>query len=167
MHDHYVVVTDSSFLGDLLNDGDIWSCPEVTAKWVVDHGYGFYSDSAGDAATPPWDGAAGETPVPAPTIESASVSDAAPTLVVINFNSCVEVTSITGITVEVDTVAVSQVSVAASNDELTVTLTAAVVNGEAVTFTYSEAGGDVIACGAGNAPVADVTEFPVTNLVLP
>ena len=162
MHDHYVVITNSSFLGDLLDDGDIWACPEVTAKWVVDLGFGFYADSAGDAAVAPW---GTSVDVPTPVLQSAHVTDAAPTLVVMDFSGCVQVTDISGITVEVDSVAASQEGVAAVDDQLTVTLSSAVANGEVVTFTYNDIPGNVVACGEGNAATASVTEYPVTNEV--
>lgn len=160
---HYVKITNASFLPGLLSDGDVWPCNIVTAKWVCDEGYGFYSNSSGVAASTPWP----DKDVPAPTLESGAVENAAASDVVINFSAPLAVTNSTGMTVEVDSVGATISGVVVSGDTLTVTLSAPVANGEAVTFAYNGATGNLTASGEGNAAVATIATTAMTNNVLP
>lgn len=160
---HYVKITNASFLPDLLSDGDVWQCNLVTAKWCVDLGYGFYSDSAGTAATAPWDGA-GED-VPAPQFESGLVSDLDTSEVNINFDGALAVTDETGMTITADAAPNVITGATVAGDVLTLTLTSAIAAGEAVLFSYDEATGNLLASGQGDTPVEDITDAVVTNTV--
>jgi len=160
---HYTKITNASFLPDLLSDGDVWQCNLVTAKWVCDHGYGFYSDSAGTAATSPWDGA-GED-VPAPQFESGLVSDLDTSEVVINFDGSLAVTDETGMTITADAAPIVVSNAAVAGDALTLTLAGPVAAGEAVLFSYDADTGNLLASGEGDTPVADLTDAVVTNTV--
>lgn len=161
--EHYVVITDSEFLPGLHEDGDIWPVNLVVAKWVVDHGYGYYSDSTGTEATPPW-GTSGPD-VPAPLYESSNVNVATPTEIVVDFDSALAVTDGTGMTVTVAAGGATINSATASGDELTITLAAAVTTGQAVTFEYDGLG-NLAASGQGDTPVAAIAEVSVTNDVV-
>ena len=158
---HYVKITNADFMPDLVSDGDVKQCNAVFAKWVCDHGYGFYCDSGGTAAESPWP----DKNVPAPQLESAAVENAAPTQVVVNFDGGVEVTDETGMTVDVDSTPATITGASASGDTLTVTLQSAVANGEVVEFSYNSGTGNLQASGQGNAAVASITDAPVTNNV--
>ena len=160
--EHYVKITSTDFLPDMLSDGDVWPCNLVTAKWVVDHGYGFYSDSAGVAATPPW-GSSGPD-VPAPVYSDGEVDTGTPTDIILDFDSALQVTDDTGMTVEVAAVGATITTVSADGDKVTITLSVAVTTGQAVTFAYDGLG-NLEASGQGNAAVAAITTKDITNEV--
>ena len=161
--EHYVKITNAGFLPDLLSDGDVWPCNLVTAKWVVDHGYGFYSDSAGVAAALPWGGTVPD--VPAPELEFSTVYDADETKLVLDFDAPMSVTDGTGMTVEADAAGNAIVSAVASGDLVTLTLTTAIEIGEVVTFAYDGLG-NLAGTGTGTPAVAAITELTVDNQVL-
>ena len=161
--EHYVTITTGAFMPDLLSDGDVWPCNLVTAKWVVDHGYGFYSDAAGVAATPPWGSTGGD--VPAPEFSDGWVNTGTPTEILVDFDSALQVTDETGMTVEVAAAGASIVSATASGDLLTITLTVAVTTGQGVTFAYDGLG-NLAASGQGNAAVTAITTESITNEVV-
>jgi hypothetical protein len=156
-------VSEDEFLPDLTTDGDVKQCNNVFGKWVVDHGYGFSCDSGGTATAPPW-GSTGPN-VPAPQLESGVVEDAAPTIVVLDFDGAVSVTDETGMTVDVDTTPATINNVSADGDQLSITLSSAISNGEVVEFSYNSGTGNLVAAGEGGAAVASITDAPVTNNV--
>ncbi len=100
-----------------------------------------------------------------PTITSASVENAAPTVVVVNFSENVVITNTNGITISVGGTNATINSFAGNNTStLTFTLAAPVTSHQVVTFSYSSATGtitDVLANLLG-----DYTDQAVTNNVV-
>jgi len=159
---YYVKITDASFMADLLTDGQVWQVNLVVAKWVVDHGYGFFSDAVGDPAVPPWDN---PVVVPPPVMEGGLVANDSPSKVVVGFSAAVVITDATGITVTGGGTSVA--SVGAVGDQLSITMSAAIANGETIVFNYNAAAGNLLAAGEGATPVATIVGADITNLVLP
>lgn len=152
--DTYIKVTAANLAHYITND--VIHCNSVFARYAVQNGDAIYCDSAGTATVPAWP----------PTLMSAVVENAAPTLVVITFDMAMAVTDDTGFSVTVDGVAATISLAAASTNKITLTLSAGVANGEVVLLTYDASAGNAENTnGTPDAVSVDTVNKTVTNNV--
>lgn len=152
--DMYIKVTAANLAHYVTND--VVNCNSPFARYAVQNGDATYCDSAGDAVVPAWP----------PTLMSAVVENAAPTLVVITFDTAMAVTDETGFSVTVDGEAATISGAAASTNKITLTLSAAITNGEALLLTYDASAGNAENTnGTPDVVSVDTVNKTVTNNV--
>jgi len=104
----------------------------------------------------------GSTDVTAPLFVSASISNSAPLVVVVNFDENIQATSAAGFTVKVDGSAATISGFSVSTNSILLTLSAGVLSHQVVTVEYTPGN---VADVSGN-PLATFAAMTVTNSVL-
>lgn len=152
--DMYIKITAANFQQYVQDD--VVNCNSVYGRHAVTAGAATYCDSAGDAVVPAW----------GPSVVSAAVEDAAPTLIVISYDMAMAITDKTGYSVTVDGVAATVNSAAAATNKITLTMASAIANAEVVLVTYDASAGNAENTNAtADAVAVDTVNYLVTNNV--
>jgi len=104
--------------------------------------------------------------VAAPLFESGAVEDATDTTMTVTFDSDVQVTDGTNMVIAGVASSPTVSAAVASGDILTLTMSAAVVDTDNPTLAYTAAGGNLLADGTGETPVANFGPETITNNVV-
>lgn len=150
--DMYVKITSANFQHYVQDD--VVRCNSVFARAAVLGGHAIYCNSSGTEIVPSWH----------PEIVSAAVENATATRIDITFDMAMAITDETGWSATVAGGAATINSAAASDNEIRLTLSAAVTNGQEVLISYDASAGNTENTG-GDIVSADVVTKGVTNNV--